>query len=163
PLAARLAASGWREPSIYGELPNAIEALVELAELGEARRLLADLQDRVSRIESPWGEASAGRCEGLILAAEGDLPGALAALERAPHRRARRRGQHEQGGGGPAGRLRPHRRVGAHPRVPQARRALSHRAGAQAPRPHLSKVHGFPGFRRGDVLPLSLHAELPRR
>jgi ATP/maltotriose-dependent transcriptional regulator MalT len=31
PLAARLAASGWREPSIYGELPNAIEALVELA------------------------------------------------------------------------------------------------------------------------------------
>src|SRR5262249_31215031 len=46
PLAARLAASGWREPSIYGELPNAIEALVELAELGEARRLLTDLQDR---------------------------------------------------------------------------------------------------------------------
>jgi DNA-binding CsgD family transcriptional regulator len=83
PLAARLAASGWREPSIYGELPNAIEALVELGELAEARRLLAELQDRVGRIESPWGEAGAGRCEGLILAAEGDLEGALAALERA--------------------------------------------------------------------------------
>jgi DNA-binding CsgD family transcriptional regulator len=83
PLAARLASSGWREPSIYGELPNGIEALVELAELCEARRLLADLQDRVSRIESPWGEASAGRCEGLILAAEGDLAAALASLERA--------------------------------------------------------------------------------
>jgi hypothetical protein len=54
PLAARLAASGWREPSIYGELPNAIEALVELGELAEANRLLADLQERVSRIESPW-------------------------------------------------------------------------------------------------------------
>jgi DNA-binding CsgD family transcriptional regulator len=83
PLAARLASFGWREPSIYGELPNAIEALVELGELEEARRLLAELQDRLSRIESPWGEASAGRCEGLILAAEGDLAAALRALERA--------------------------------------------------------------------------------
>ena len=83
PLAARLASSGWREPSIFGELPNAIEALAELGELAEARRLLADLQDRLSRIESPWGEASAGRCEGLILAAEGDLEGALAAYARA--------------------------------------------------------------------------------
>jgi DNA-binding CsgD family transcriptional regulator len=83
PLAARLASSGWREPSIYGELPNAIEALVELGELGEARRLLADLQGRLSRIESPWGEASAGRCEGLILAAEGDLAEAVLALEHA--------------------------------------------------------------------------------
>jgi DNA-binding CsgD family transcriptional regulator len=83
PLAAQLDSSGWREPSIYGELPNAIEALVELVELEEARRLLADLQDRAGRIDSPWAEASAGRCEGLVLAAEGDLPGALGALERA--------------------------------------------------------------------------------
>jgi DNA-binding CsgD family transcriptional regulator len=83
PLAARLASFGWREPSVYGELPNAIEALVELGELGEARRLLAELQDRLTRIESPWGEASAGRSEGLILAADGDLAPAVAALERA--------------------------------------------------------------------------------
>ncbi len=83
PLAARLSSSGWREPSISGELPNAIEALVELGEIAEARRLLADLQDRVSRIDSPWGEASAERCEGMILAAEGDLEAALAAHARA--------------------------------------------------------------------------------
>ena len=83
PLAAHLASRGWREPSISGELPNAIEALVELGELEEARRLLADLDDRVSRIESPWGEASAGRCEGMVLAAEGDLEAALAVYERA--------------------------------------------------------------------------------
>lgn len=37
----------------------------------------------MSRIESPWGVASAGRCEGLILAAEDDLEAALAAFERA--------------------------------------------------------------------------------
>ena len=83
PLAARLASSGWREPSIFGELPNAIEALVELGDLEEARRLVADLQERVSRIESPWGEASAGRCEGLILTAERDFEAAIAAHERA--------------------------------------------------------------------------------
>ena len=83
PLAAHLATTGWREPSIYGELPNAIEALVELGELAEARKLLGDLQDRVSLIESPWGQASAGRCEGMILASEGDLEAALAAYERA--------------------------------------------------------------------------------
>jgi DNA-binding CsgD family transcriptional regulator len=83
PLAARLDALSWREPSIYAELPNAMEAVVELGELEEARRLLAILEDRLSRIDSPWGEASAGRCEGLILAAEGDLAGAVVALERA--------------------------------------------------------------------------------
>jgi len=83
PLAAILATSGRREPSIYGELPNAIEALVELGELEEARRLQVDLQDRARRIDSPWSEASAGRCDGLILAAEGDLEDALAAYEQA--------------------------------------------------------------------------------
>jgi DNA-binding NarL/FixJ family response regulator len=83
PLAARIASSGWREPSIFGELPNAIEALVELGKLEEARGLLAELKGRLSRIESPWGEASAGRCEALILAAEDDLPAAVAVLERA--------------------------------------------------------------------------------
>jgi len=83
PLAAHLAASGWREPSISGELPNAIEALLELGDLEEAKRLLADLQDRVGRIDSPWGKASAWRCEGLILAAQGELEAALEAYERA--------------------------------------------------------------------------------
>ena len=83
PLAARLSANGWREPSIFGELPNAIEALVELAELDDARRLFTDLRDRASRIDSPWAEAASARCEGLILAADGDFPAALGALERA--------------------------------------------------------------------------------
>ena len=64
PLAARLASSGWREPSISGELPNAIEALVELGELAEARRLLADLQDRVSRIESPGARPAPNAAKG---------------------------------------------------------------------------------------------------
>ncbi len=58
------ASSGWREPSIYGELPNAIEALVELGELEEARRLLAELQDRFSRIESPGARPARAAAKG---------------------------------------------------------------------------------------------------
>ena len=52
---------------------------MELGEIPEARRLLVDLQDRARRIDSPWANASAARCEGLILATEGDLDAALAA------------------------------------------------------------------------------------
>jgi DNA-binding CsgD family transcriptional regulator len=80
PAAARL--SGWSvEPSVLGELPNAIEALVELGELGEAERLLAELEQRLPGHESPWAEASAGRCRGLVLAARGDTDGAFEAFE----------------------------------------------------------------------------------
>ncbi len=83
PLAVEFASSMWREPSLAGELPNGIEALVQLGELDEARRLLAALEDRISRIESPWGVASAARCRALILAAEGELESALTAFEQA--------------------------------------------------------------------------------
>jgi DNA-binding CsgD family transcriptional regulator len=83
PLVAELDAVGMREPAMTHALPNAVEALVALGELGEARRLLADLQDRVHRTGSPWGEATAGRCEGMVAAAEGDVDAALAAYDRA--------------------------------------------------------------------------------
>jgi DNA-binding CsgD family transcriptional regulator len=83
PLVAQIGATSWREPAIAGELPNAIEALVELGELAEADQLLAELEGRLSAIESPWGVASAGRCRGMILAAKGDHRGALAAYEQA--------------------------------------------------------------------------------
>jgi DNA-binding CsgD family transcriptional regulator len=83
PVADRLEELGWGEPSVYRVLPNAIEALVALGELGEARRLLRRLDKRGRAARSRWAEACAGRCHGLILAAEGDLHGALGALEKA--------------------------------------------------------------------------------
>ncbi len=81
PVADRLEELGWGEPSVYRVLPNAIEALVALGELDEAHRLLQRLQERGRGAMSRWAEACAGRCRGLVLAAEGDLPGALEALE----------------------------------------------------------------------------------
>jgi DNA-binding CsgD family transcriptional regulator/tetratricopeptide (TPR) repeat protein len=91
PAAARLAE--WcPEPSVLGELPNAIEALVELGELVEAERLLGELDERLPRLENPASEASAGRCRGMIRAARGDSESAFAAYdaaleahERLPH------------------------------------------------------------------------------
>jgi ATP/maltotriose-dependent transcriptional regulator MalT len=89
PVADRLEELGWGEPSVYRVLPNAIEALVALGELDEAHRLLRRLEERGRGAASLWAEACAGRCRGLVLAAEGDLPGALEALETAlrVHRR----------------------------------------------------------------------------
>jgi DNA-binding CsgD family transcriptional regulator len=83
PLADWLDAHGWGEPSVYPVLPNAIEALVALSELGEARRLHRRLESRGRAAGSAWARATGGRCRGMILAAEGDLPGAMAALEEA--------------------------------------------------------------------------------
>ena len=83
PVADRLEELGWGEPSVYRVLPNAIEALVALGELEEARRLLRRLDERGRNARSRWSEACAGRCRGLVLAAEGDIHGALEALENA--------------------------------------------------------------------------------
>jgi DNA-binding CsgD family transcriptional regulator len=89
PVADRLEELGWGEPSVYRVLPNAIEALVALGELSEARRLLRVLEERGRGARSRWAECCAGRCHGLVLAAEGDLEGAQEALETAlrVHRR----------------------------------------------------------------------------
>jgi DNA-binding CsgD family transcriptional regulator len=81
PLADWLEGNGWGEPSVYRVLPNAIEALIQLGELAEARRLLDRLEVRGREAKSLWAEAAAGRCRGLILAAEGDLVSAIPALE----------------------------------------------------------------------------------
>jgi DNA-binding CsgD family transcriptional regulator len=89
PVADRLEELGWGEPSVYRVLPNAIEALVALGELDEAHRLLQRLEERGREARSLWADACAGRCRGLVLAAEGDLHGALETLETAlrVHRR----------------------------------------------------------------------------
>jgi DNA-binding CsgD family transcriptional regulator len=83
PVADRLEELGWGEPSVYRVLPNAIEALVAIGELDEARRLLRRLEKQGRAARSRWAEACAGRCRGLVLAAEGNLHGALRALDKA--------------------------------------------------------------------------------
>src|SRR5262249_50559580 len=60
----------------------ALEALLTAGEL-EGGRELIDRFERESRaLDSAWGLAVAARLQGLLTAAEGNLPGALAAVER---------------------------------------------------------------------------------
>ena len=56
---------------------------MELGRFDEARALTAQLAERGAALERDWALAVAGRCRGLLAAAEGDLGGALLALEEA--------------------------------------------------------------------------------
>ncbi|MFC0111927.1 helix-turn-helix transcriptional regulator [Kibdelosporangium aridum] len=92
PLTGSLAASGLAEPTAAPFLPDAVEALVALGELDLAEKLLATLQQRLDVLDRPWAMATGGRCRALVLAARGDLDGALSAIdgalrahERLPH------------------------------------------------------------------------------
>jgi DNA-binding CsgD family transcriptional regulator len=62
---------------------DAIETLIGLDEREQARAYLEHYEVHANRLQSPWAIAAASRSRGLLTAANGDLPGALNALERA--------------------------------------------------------------------------------
>ena len=82
-VTALIAASGLVEPSPVRVLPDAIEALVGLGRLDDAAALLDPFENLVETLDRAWAMAAAARCRGLLAAAQGDLAGAFAALERA--------------------------------------------------------------------------------
>ena len=67
---------------VFPVVPNAIEALVLLGEIQEARDLLRAVETGRA-INSPWVKGAALRCRGLLSAAEGELGRAVHELERA--------------------------------------------------------------------------------
>jgi DNA-binding CsgD family transcriptional regulator len=83
PFAQMALAAGVSEPGWWCFLPDEIEALVRLGELDQAAALLEPFEARSQQLGRRRGIATAGRCRGLLLAAQGDLPGAEAALEAA--------------------------------------------------------------------------------
>jgi DNA-binding CsgD family transcriptional regulator len=74
---------GLREPSLFRHQGDAVEVKIALGRLDEARALLAELDDLAERLDRPILRAIAGRCRGLLAAAEGDLRAAYEPLERA--------------------------------------------------------------------------------
>ena len=70
------AVAGVMEPTLCRFLPDEIEALTRLGELGMAEALLDPFEARSAQLDRKWGLAAAGRCRGLLLAARGDLAGA---------------------------------------------------------------------------------------
>jgi len=67
-----------------------IEALIALGRLNEAEAILDDLFDRARGAANPNALAIAHRCQGLLIAARGDVPAAIAAMDAALAEHARR-------------------------------------------------------------------------
>jgi DNA-binding CsgD family transcriptional regulator len=81
-LPGRLLSLGCNDPTAP-VWADAIEVLVGLGELERARGYLDSYAANAQRIGSPLAIAGAARCGGLLDAAEGDLPAAAGAFERA--------------------------------------------------------------------------------
>lgn len=76
---------GLREPGRFRLHADYVEALIACAELDQAAEVLGRFQERGHAIGRPWAMATAARCSGLMLAARGDLPAAVAQVEIALH------------------------------------------------------------------------------
>jgi DNA-binding CsgD family transcriptional regulator len=83
PLADLVEAAGVVEPGAVRFIPDLIEALVSLRRLGDAELLLRRLEKRARKLNRASALAAGGRCRGLLHAARGEIPQAVAALERA--------------------------------------------------------------------------------
>jgi ATP/maltotriose-dependent transcriptional regulator MalT len=89
PLSELTVAVGIAEPGVVRFLPDEIEALIALGELEAARRLLLLFEERARDLDRVSARAAAGRCRGLLEAAEGDLDAARGSLAEALAQHAR--------------------------------------------------------------------------
>ncbi len=64
-------------------VPDAAEALIHLGRLAEAEQMVDTLERNGRRLDRPWMKAVAGRCRGMLLAAQGDVNAASSAVEEA--------------------------------------------------------------------------------
>jgi DNA-binding CsgD family transcriptional regulator/tetratricopeptide (TPR) repeat protein len=64
-------------------LPDAVEALIELGRVDEAEPLADALERNGQRLGRAWMLAVGARCRAMVLAARGDMPIAIAALQNA--------------------------------------------------------------------------------
>ncbi|MDP9342399.1 MAG: tetratricopeptide repeat protein, partial [Actinomycetota bacterium] len=83
PAAELLAKMGVEEPGAFRFVPDEVESLVALGRLQEATAMLDPFEERARRLDRAWALATGARCRGLLLAASGDVTGALEALEAA--------------------------------------------------------------------------------
>jgi DNA-binding CsgD family transcriptional regulator len=89
PAAELAGAAGCVDPGVLRFRPDQIEALVRLGRVEEAHAVLEEFHERARSLDRLSALAAAGRCRGLVLAACGDLDGAVASLEVAVAQHAR--------------------------------------------------------------------------
>jgi DNA-binding CsgD family transcriptional regulator len=71
------------EPGVLRFLPDQIEALVALGEIGDARSLTSRLEAQARSLGRDWALVTATRCRAQIAAVDGDFEGARSACDRA--------------------------------------------------------------------------------
>jgi DNA-binding CsgD family transcriptional regulator len=81
-LPSRLLSSGLNDPT-QPVWTDAIETLIALGEVEQARAYLDAYEQNAKKAGSAWAAAGATRCRGLLAAAEGDLGGGLDGFDRA--------------------------------------------------------------------------------
>ena len=72
---------GFGHPAVFRVLPDAVEALAAVGDLGEARRRLARLERQAARSHSRYVDAATARARGVVAAAAGDGAAAADLLE----------------------------------------------------------------------------------
>jgi DNA-binding CsgD family transcriptional regulator len=83
PLVASLPGATLAEPALCRFVLDDVEALIRLGDFVQAGRLLDTFRLRSARLGRSWASAAAFRCQGLLLAAQGESAGAEHALEAA--------------------------------------------------------------------------------
>jgi DNA-binding CsgD family transcriptional regulator len=86
-----------REPGAFPFVPDEVEALVALGELGSAERLTDRLDEQGRALHRSLAIATAARCRGLVAATRGDLEGAEGHLQRSLDEHAREQQPFELG------------------------------------------------------------------
>jgi DNA-binding CsgD family transcriptional regulator len=74
---------GVGDPAALRSVPDEIEALVTLGELGRAEALLDPFEQQASFMGRRWAAAAASRCRALVCSGHGDLAAAVGAADRA--------------------------------------------------------------------------------
>jgi DNA-binding CsgD family transcriptional regulator len=82
-------AAGFGEPGVVKFLPDEIEALVALGEIGDARTLMSRFEAQGKWLRRSWALATAARCRARLVAVDGDFEGARSACDQALSEHAR--------------------------------------------------------------------------
>jgi DNA-binding CsgD family transcriptional regulator len=83
PVVRFLRETGVREPCVIPIHADAIEARIGVGDLDGAAELLDEFEDLARATQRPWALATAARCRGLLVAANGDASAGAALFERA--------------------------------------------------------------------------------
>jgi DNA-binding CsgD family transcriptional regulator len=74
--------AGLRDPRLWAHYSDLVEALLGAAEPAEAAEVCRRFEEEAATSQGEWSLAAAARCRALVLAAQGDLDGALQAATR---------------------------------------------------------------------------------